>query len=56
MTNLLKASLTDSGVVPSGPIAPFFKGLELCEKIFALLITGYIIVAEAKSKRGKKGK
>ncbi len=42
MINLLKASLTDSGVVPSGPSVPFFKSLELCEKMFVVIIIAYI--------------
>ena len=44
MINLLKASLTDSGVVPSGPTVPFFKSLELCEKMFVLLVIAHIFV------------
>ena len=52
--NLLKASLTDSGVVPSGPTVPFFKGLELCEKMLVLLIIMYILVVEVKFRRGRK--
>ena len=50
MINLLKASLTDSGIVPSGPAVPFFKGLELCEKMPILLIIGYILLLELKSR------
>ena len=52
--NLLKASLTDSGVVPTGPTVPFFKTIELCEKMFVLLIIAYILLTEIKSKKGKK--
>ncbi len=51
--NLLKASLTDSGVVPSGPSVPFFKGLELCEKMFVFFIIAYILYIEVKQK-GKR--
>ncbi len=54
--NLLKASLTDSGVVPSGPTVPFFKGLELCEKMFVLLIIAYILIMEVKLRKQKKEK
>ncbi len=54
--NLLKASLTDSGVVPSGPTTPFFKGLELCEKMFVLIIIAYILFVEVKFRKEKKGK
>ncbi len=46
--NLLKASLTDSVTVPSGPSVPFFKTIELCEKIFVLLIIAYVLVKEFK--------
>ncbi len=53
MINLLKASLTDSGVVPSGPTAPFFKSLELCEKLFVFLIIAHIFVTELKSRKRK---
>ncbi len=52
--NLLKASLTDSGVVPSGPMVPFLRNLELFEKMFVLLIIGYIFVTEVKLRKGKK--
>ena len=52
--NLLKASLTDSVTVPSGPSVPFFKTMELCEKLFVLLIIAYIIFVEIKLRRGKK--
>ncbi len=54
--NLLKASLTDSGVIPSGPVVPFFKSLELSEKLFVLLIIGYIVLVELKLMKGKTGK
>ncbi len=52
--NLLKASLTDAGIVPSGPTVPFFKTVELCEKIFVLMIIAYILSLEVKSRKGKK--
>ncbi len=51
MINLLKASLTDSGVIPSGPTVPFFKGLELSEKMFVLLIILDIFVMEFKLRK-----
>ncbi len=54
--NLLKASLTDSGVVPSGPSVPFFKTVELCEKLFVLLIIAYILITEFLVKKEKKKK
>ncbi len=44
--NLLKACLTDAGVVPSGPLVPFFKSLELCEKLFVFIIISYILYIE----------
>ncbi len=46
--NLLKASLTDSAVVPSGPTVPFFKSLQLCEKMLVLFIIAFIIMTEVK--------
>ncbi len=52
--NLLKASLTDSGVIPSGPTVPFFKTLEFCEKMFVLLIIAHILVIEINLRKGKK--
>ena len=50
MINLLKASLTDSGVVPTGPSVSFFKGLELCEKMFVFFIIACIILIEVRQK------
>ncbi len=52
--NLLKASLTDSGVIPSGPTVPFFKTIELCEKMFVLFIIGHIILIEINLRKRKK--
>ena len=52
--NLLKASLTDSGVVPSGPSVSFFKSIELCEKMFVLIIIAYILLVELRLRKGKK--
>ena len=46
--NLLKASLTDSGIVPSGPSVSFFKGVEFCEKLFVMLIITFILLREMK--------
>ncbi len=50
----LKACLTDSGVVPSGPSVQFFKSLEFCEKIFVLFIISLMLVTEFKSKKKKR--
>ncbi len=44
--NLFKACLTDSGVIPTGPSVQFFKGLELCEKMFVFLLIAYILAIE----------
>ncbi len=52
--NLLKASLTDSGVVPSGPTVPFFKTIELCEKMFVLLIIAFILIVEIRLRKSNK--
>ncbi len=52
--NLLKASLTDSGVIPSGPTVSFFKTLEFFEKIFVLLIIAIIFVTEVKLRKEKR--
>ena len=49
--NLLKASLIDSGVVPTGPSVPFFKTLEFCEKLFVFIIIFYILSLEIKVKK-----
>ncbi len=51
--NLLRASLTDSGVVPSGPSVPFFKGLEMSEKFLVVILVAFIIVREWKHKKNK---
>ncbi len=50
VSNLLKASLTDSGVVPSGPSVQFFKSLELCEKMLLWIIAAYIMMVEIRLK------
>ncbi len=52
--NLLKANLTDSGVIPSGPSVPFFQGIEFCEKIFVILLIVYIVVIEMKLHKDKR--
>ncbi len=52
--NLLKASLTDSSVVPSGPTVPFFKSIGLCEKLFVLIIIGFILMTEFKLRRKRR--
>ncbi len=54
--NLLKSSLTDEGVIPSGPTVPFFKSVELFEKMFVLIIIAFILVVEFKSMIGSKRK
>ncbi len=54
--NLLKSSLTDEGVIPSGPTVPFFKSVELFEKMFVLIIIAFIIAVEFKSMIGGKRK
>ncbi len=51
--NLLKACLTDSAVVPSGPSVSFFKGLELTEKLFVLSLLSCIFIIELKPNRKK---
>ncbi len=48
MINGLKSFLTDSGVIPDGPIVPFLKSLELFEKLFVLIIIAYIMFIEFK--------
>ncbi len=54
--NLLKASMIDSGSVPSGPYIPLFEWLELSEKGFVFVIALYILVIELMLKlhSGKK--
>ena len=53
--NLLKASLTDSGVIPSGPSVSFFKGLEFMEKISVVVLISSILFGEVWIKfRGNK--
>ena len=51
--NLLKASLTDSGVIPSGPSVQFFKGLETCERLFIMFIIIFIVFIELKQSSKK---
>ncbi len=46
VSNLLKACLSDSGIVPSGPNVIFYKGLEMCEKLFVLIIIMYVLFIE----------
>ncbi len=46
IVNLLKASLTDSRVIPAGPSVSFFTGLEFMEKIMVLVLIAIIIVIE----------
>ncbi len=54
--NLLKASLTDSGVVPTGPTVDFFKALEFIEKLFPFIIIVVIIIIEIRRIFKKKSK
>ncbi len=51
--NLLKASLTDSGVIPSGPSVPFFKGLEFSEKCLIIALICIILIIEVRIKQSK---
>ncbi len=46
--NLLKAFLTEAGVVPSGPSVLFFQVLELGEKIFVFIVIAAIVLIEFK--------
>ncbi len=56
--NLLKACLTEAGVVPSGPSVPFFKGLEFSEKFLAIILIVIIVLTEIflKVKRSQESK
>ncbi len=47
--NLLKACLTDTGVVPSGPSVPLFKTLVLCEKMFLFILLLFILLIEGRT-------
>ncbi len=47
--NLLKACLTDTGVVPSGPSVPLFKALVQCEKMCLFILLLFIVLIECKS-------
>ena len=51
--NLLKASLTDSGVVPSGPSVSFFKGLEFFEDTLLVILMIFIVFTEIRQKKMK---
>ena len=46
--NLLKATVTDSGNLPSGPSLKFFQGLEVTEKTFIFVIVFFIAMTELK--------
>ena len=52
--NLLKASLTDSGIVPTGPSVSFFKGIEFAEKMFPIVLIVYIIFLQIRRNRSKQ--
>ncbi len=54
--NLMKALLTDAGVVPSGPSVSFFKGTEFTEKILILFLFIFIVGIELNRKHDKKVK
>ncbi len=52
--NLLKALLTDFGVVPSGPSVAFFKQIELVERSFVIILIIVILIIEIKQKIKRK--
>ncbi len=55
MFNLLKASLTDNGVIPVGPSVGFFKALEFTEKLFPIILVVVIVLIELRKKvKGKR--
>lgn len=54
--NLLKACLTDTGVVPSGPSVPLFKTLVWCEKMFLFILLLFIVLTECMSYKIRKSK
>ncbi len=54
VVNLLKASLTDFGVIISGPAVPFFKVVEFVEKMFVFLLISYILAIEVRGKCQRK--
>ena len=56
MFNLLKASLIDSSAIPKGQAADFFKGLEVTEKVFPLILIAAIVAIEIHRKLKKKSK
>ncbi len=49
--NLLKASLLDTGTIPTGPSVPFFKGLEFIEDLSLVLLITFIIFVELRRKK-----
>lgn len=49
--NLLKASLNDFGVTPSGPAVPLLKGLQSIEKSLIIILIIFICLVEFKSWR-----
>ncbi len=54
--NILKGSLADSGVLPSGPNVSFYKRMELFEKSCVLVIILAIMVVEIRMRLGRKRK
>ncbi len=54
--NLLKASLTDFGVVPEGPTVDFFKAVEFIEKLFPIILIVVIVIIEVRRRFKKKSK
>ena len=52
--NLLKATLTDSGVIPSGPSSDFFKSLQFIEKLLLSFLLLFILLVEGKAMRKSK--
>ncbi len=49
--NLLKASLTDSGTIPTGPSVSFFKGLEFTEHILLVILLAFIVFVEVNGRK-----
>ena len=54
VSNLLKACLTDSGVVPSGPPVAFFKSLQFIESILVVLLIVYVVYIEVRKMKSRK--
>ena len=54
VSNLLKACLTDSGVVPSGPPVGFFKSLQFIESILVVALIVFVIYIEVRKIKSRK--